>query len=266
MAWVRIHDGAMTHPKIVGLSDGSFRGWVWGLSYSQMHLTDGFIPTAAMDAKTRRASSDLVKAGLWKASDGGYQIHDYGDWNETRDVVRAKQQKARDRQRRWQDRVSNASPNALENASLTRCDPPVSNGEPNQTIPNQEKSDRARGAEMPNRAVGRSDGVLAGMLPKDHRSHRICSPNFRWCIPAQVHAKFKQALGGDGADVRLLAWYAEVWSGLGEDTVVGDAFRFWQPLFDAKFATAPAAAPPKGRPAPPSNVPSAEETRRRYLS
>ena len=48
MAWVRIHDDAMSHPKIVGLSDKAFRLWIWGLSYAQRHLTDGCVTADAM--------------------------------------------------------------------------------------------------------------------------------------------------------------------------------------------------------------------------
>ncbi len=89
MAWVRIHDGALTHPKIVGLSDSAFRLWVWGLSYCQQHLTDGWIPPAALPAKSKPDA--LVDARLWVyAAQGGFDVHGYLDWNDSRESVLAK--------------------------------------------------------------------------------------------------------------------------------------------------------------------------------
>lgn len=106
MSWVRIHDGAFDHPKLVGLSDKAFRLWVWGLSYAQQHLTDGRLPLVAIPARLKRASADLTQGGLWDQSDGGYAIHDYLEWNESRAVVQQKRTEARERlagarERRW---------------------------------------------------------------------------------------------------------------------------------------------------------------------
>jgi hypothetical protein len=101
MAWVRIHDGAMTNPKIAGLSDKAFRLWVWGLSYAQQHLTDGVLAPAAlgtMPARLARATDDLTTRGLWERHEcGGFQIHDYLDWNDSRDTVLKKRGEAKDR-------------------------------------------------------------------------------------------------------------------------------------------------------------------------
>lgn len=106
MAWVRIHDGAMTHPKIIGLSDKAFRLWIWGLSYSQQHLTNGAIPSVAIPSRMVRATADLVTANLWDASASGYQVHDYLDWNDSRDVVLKKRTDAKDRMQAARDRRS----------------------------------------------------------------------------------------------------------------------------------------------------------------
>lgn len=105
--------------------------------------------------------------------------------------------------------------------------------------------------------AGRSDGALAGELPKDFLTAVYVSDNFRWFVPPAVHAKFKRALGGDDAHARLMHFYAEAASRLTEADVQGDAFRFWQPLFDAKFvAPKPAKPDPIGR-----AVPGVEATR-----
>lgn len=97
MAWVRIHDGALTHPKLVGLSDKAFRLWVWGLCYCQMHLTDGAIPAAAIPQPVRTATV-LSLAKLWDArDDGGFDVHDYLDWNDSKALVTKKRTEAKER-------------------------------------------------------------------------------------------------------------------------------------------------------------------------
>jgi len=115
MAWVRIHDGAMTHPKIIGLSDKAFRLWIWGLSYSQQHLTNGLIPVVAIPARVVRATKDLVVAQLWDHGANCYQVHDYLDWNDSKADVVKKRTEAKDRMTLARERRSEArSQNVLE--------------------------------------------------------------------------------------------------------------------------------------------------------
>ncbi len=153
MAWVRIHDGAMTHPKIVELTDKAFRLWVWGLAYSQQHLTDGRIPQAAVPARLKRACDDLVQWRLWDASDrdgtalvGSWQVHDYLEWNDSRDRVREKQTYAKRRLEDWRDKQAEAragrgSVKRVSNASLQRVGNATTETllKPNLTKPNQEE-------------------------------------------------------------------------------------------------------------------------------
>ncbi len=97
MPWVRIHDGALTHPKIIGMSDKSFRLWVFGLSYAQQHLTDGYVPAEAIQPRLKRACDDLVSRRLWDVAERGFVIHDYLQWNDSRAVVSAKRDEAKGR-------------------------------------------------------------------------------------------------------------------------------------------------------------------------
>ena len=136
MAWVRLHDGALTHPKVVGIFDPRrpFDLWMWGLSYSQAHLTDGFIPADALPRGCAKAVQTLIKRGLWHTANGGHKIHDFLDWNDDRETVRKRQQNAKDRLNRFrkragEKRVSNTtSGNGERNAQVPAG---------NQTKPNQ---------------------------------------------------------------------------------------------------------------------------------
>lgn len=114
--------------------------------------------------------------------------------------------------------------------------------------------------------------VLSGSLHRDHLSHAACSPNYAWCVPDAVHAKLAVRLapkhGGDvvAAKGALLAWYSTVWASLPDGTVLGDAFKFWGPRFDAAFAspvTVSAPSKPRNCQHVPMCVDDVEHTRRR---
>jgi len=126
MAWVRIHDGAMSHPKIIGMFDwhDPFHVWVWGLSQSQMHLTDGFVAAVAVPRIGRKAAEDLVCRGLWEAIEGGWRIHDFLDWNDDRETIRKRRSQAQTRMERFRKRVTNAVGNASHSTPLHK-EPPV---------------------------------------------------------------------------------------------------------------------------------------------
>lgn len=103
MAWVRIHDGAMQNLKITALSDSAFRLWIRGLCYCQTALTDGLIPrTALKEMGARRRDVDMLstsplpgRAPLWEHHDIGFKVHDYLIWNDCREKVVERQDKAR---------------------------------------------------------------------------------------------------------------------------------------------------------------------------
>lgn len=86
----------MGNLKVMRLSASAFRLWVRGLCYCQQHLTDGLIPREALkffDAK--RADVDMLcavlvegKGPMWERVEGfGFKVHDYLEWNDSRDVV-----------------------------------------------------------------------------------------------------------------------------------------------------------------------------------
>lgn len=108
MPWVRIHDGAISHPKIVGLIDwrNPFCVWVWGLSYCQLHLTDGAIVKDALPNRdAAKTAIKLATKGLWHDEGTIYVVHDYLDWNNSREVIAEKRASARGRVTRYRQRT-----------------------------------------------------------------------------------------------------------------------------------------------------------------
>jgi len=101
MAWVKISDDFYDHPKFAEAGPVGLALWTVGLAYANRNLTDGFIPRAAArrlldyehlaietgavgdlatfgeDIDADWAIGKLVDAGLWEPARGGWQIHDY---------------------------------------------------------------------------------------------------------------------------------------------------------------------------------------------
>ena len=107
MPYLNLDDNFADHPKVDRLSHGAFRLHVAGLCYCAKHLTDGAIPA---DRPPRLISGyrstyldELVDQGLW--ADGGdrYQVHDYLDWNRSREWWEDKRARDAKRKRKWRE-------------------------------------------------------------------------------------------------------------------------------------------------------------------
>lgn len=125
--WVRLDEKALDHPKITGLPDGAFRLWIEALTHCQRHLTDGRVISSALKglrAYSPKRRDILIGSALWDtAPDGGIQVHDYLQWNESREDILKARDDAKHRRRRYNERNAsettgrNASPDASSNAS-----------------------------------------------------------------------------------------------------------------------------------------------------
>lgn len=91
--WVKIDSAAPHHHKL--LSAGAEAAWLWlaGLCYANAHATDGVIPSSALSAlypttkwtlrRVLKLADRLVEVGLWHPrDDGGWTIHDYGEYQQ----------------------------------------------------------------------------------------------------------------------------------------------------------------------------------------
>ena len=90
----------MDHPKIGGLSDGAFRLWVQGLAYCQRFLTNGVITAVALRglrAYSSKRSQQLIDAGLWEIGGVDVRVHDFLEWNDSREHVTSARKQARER-------------------------------------------------------------------------------------------------------------------------------------------------------------------------
>jgi len=120
MTWIKIDDAFPNHPKIAGLSNEAFRAHVEALCYCGTYLTDGFIPSVIVSKnKIELAATELVEAGLWDISDNGYTIHNYLEYQSSKDEVKSAKEANKARSERYREkrelvtaesRVSHASP------------------------------------------------------------------------------------------------------------------------------------------------------------
>jgi hypothetical protein len=99
--WVKLDDKFPRHPKV--LQAGPLAAWLYvcGLVYCGQFLTDGVVPKAVVPTLADFGSvpgapsiaelvEQLLSVGLWERVPGGYRIHDYLDYNPSREAVRCR--------------------------------------------------------------------------------------------------------------------------------------------------------------------------------
>ena len=122
MSWFPLEETITDHPKILQAGHKGFALYVAGLCYASKHLTNGFIPMTVVSlllpdlrAQVAKVAVGLVNAGLWEEASGGYQVHDYLDYQRSREQVEARRREGAARQRKLQDKRRPAVSNAVTN-------------------------------------------------------------------------------------------------------------------------------------------------------
>lgn len=158
MTWVRLDDQFNIHRKLARLSDAAFRLHVSALCWSARNLMDGFVPEADLDdvcARVRtpaRFAAECVERDVWHpagyvcdseacpacpdskwpvaAGETGWIIHDYFEYQYSKEQVQRDRQANKERQKRHRDTrndprnaVSNAVSNGSSNSTPSRPDP-----------------------------------------------------------------------------------------------------------------------------------------------
>lgn len=137
MTWLKIDDSFYDHPKVFDAPDCAVALWTRAGTWSARNLTDGFVPSgmpARLCDDPDTAVRELVRRGLWIRTTGGYQFHDWGDYQPSSASVkdlRAKRAaagkqggQAKAAKQTSSKRLANASQVGKQNAAPTRPDPP----------------------------------------------------------------------------------------------------------------------------------------------
>lgn len=100
--WVRLDANLHSNHKVLTLlsdrnGDHALCVYVFSLGYSGAHGTAGFIPNSALGlfhGKVRDAAQ-LVDVGLWEELPGGWEIHDWIEYQPTDEESRKRSEKAK---------------------------------------------------------------------------------------------------------------------------------------------------------------------------
>ena len=101
LPWVRLDTRWAHNPKFLMLAED--KKWkaicvYWaGLAYSGAHGTAGFIPYYALTVAThgtKKEASELIAVGLWHPCDGGWQVNDWADYQESNEETERRSKKA----------------------------------------------------------------------------------------------------------------------------------------------------------------------------
>lgn len=104
MAWGRLDDSFDAHKKVrrAGLEATGLHARA--MAYCAGALTDGHVDPEWLAERAGRKAGALSKlllvAGLWEPNDDGFVIHDYLDYNPSRDEVEEKRRKDSERKAR----------------------------------------------------------------------------------------------------------------------------------------------------------------------
>lgn len=111
MSYAKFDDGFADHPKNRGLSDSAFRLHVTAILYCCRFLTDGVILRESVPdlypirrkSGPNRDVNELLARGLWREIlDGSaYVIHDYLEWNDSREKVEKRRSANAERLKEW---------------------------------------------------------------------------------------------------------------------------------------------------------------------
>jgi hypothetical protein len=151
MPWFRVDDSFHDHPKVFDAPDCAVALWTRAGTWSAHNLTDGFVPSALLARFTsdpQRAARELVRRGLWLRVRGGFQFHDWHDYQPTRQAVENERKMKTERQRRWREakrrRQVDAPTGASRDASKDAApSPPRPEGSGAGTAPKRAANGRA---------------------------------------------------------------------------------------------------------------------------
>lgn len=272
MAWLRIDDRVRTHPKIANA--GPAAAWLWfcGVCYCREHLTDGFIPKAVVGSLAMNLSSPfrhaarLVEVRLWEDAEGGYQVHDFLDWNPSRaDVQNARTSEA-DRkrtERHVSGRTNSGHPpdvsartpdDVREMSSCVRAGDAGSGSPSGSVLPDldlgeKHKPDRPTGALQPVFRQHARAPSLVGNHVGCFFAPAACARGI--CVPGWLGQQWLQQYGDDRgtAEAEIAQVVAAALSVLPPTGPIGDPPKqFWMAVWSAAHgSSAPAAGQSRGK-------------------
>lgn len=101
MPWVKLDDAFFDNRKVANVGGDAQLLYIAGLCHANRNATDGAIPKGALVRLTdrrwpRKLATVLVDAGLWSDEDTFYEIHDYHDYQPSKEKLDEQRSKKAD--------------------------------------------------------------------------------------------------------------------------------------------------------------------------
>jgi hypothetical protein len=183
MSNVRFALGFPRHKKVKRLSNDAFALWITAMHHARDQGTDGFLDDIELDdvprcpprgAKRKALVTELVRAKLWDVVDGGWQIHDYTDWQDSAEQVKVQRDAACKRARTYRARkaerlallMANVTHDGVSDVqldqSLSTSESESGEGDPRGSPPRKDRFMRTFETQIPE------------SFPLNDRHHDLC--------------------------------------------------------------------------------------------
>lgn len=123
MTWFRIDDSFYDHPKVFDAPDCAVALWTRAGTWAARNLTDGFVPSgmpARLCDDPDTAVRELTRRGLWKRTTGGFQFHDWSEFQPTAEAVKTLRQQRVEAGRRGGTERAARLREAVDNSAVDR--------------------------------------------------------------------------------------------------------------------------------------------------
>jgi hypothetical protein len=229
MAYLRISDDAMDHPKLLQLKDGAFRFWFSANCWCQKHLTDGrILKTSAPHIPHHKANRirELIAAGLWREDRDAYVVHDFLVHNDSKEHVEERRRRKTERMASWRERRRGAlvdRPQATPQA--VPVDTPRARSEPSpSTSPHLNREEGAHPTRRLHQSNRPSRMNPAGVVP-------MLESQFGEFV-SRVSPEYPDR---GAAYAAVLAWMnsEDDAATARRKSITGSPFVWWQARFDA---------------------------------
>ncbi len=124
--WLKILASVAKQQKFIDSGPTACWLWIAGLGHCREACTDGHIPklvvpglVPGMKAPWKHAAK-LVETGLWREAVGGYQVHDYLDWNPSKAEIEELRRQDIERKREKRG-LSDRNPDGIRADLYTRA-------------------------------------------------------------------------------------------------------------------------------------------------
>jgi len=91
MTWIRVDDHFAGHLKVMALEKDRLAGlglWHVAASYCARYLTDGYVPMTELKGQAPpKLVAKMVRVGLFEQRNGGFLLHDWLNYNPSRQQV-----------------------------------------------------------------------------------------------------------------------------------------------------------------------------------